>query len=242
MFTRTAERLIVSLDIKTISNCPRNEAIEFLKRTCDALSFFGVTVKINTVARIVGTEALDIIRDAGLECFLDLKLRDIGNTLENDMSWIRYYDPRILSVSEEIKPSVFTQLQKVLCDTLVVPVGPLTDFVDADFEHFEKTNRKTEAARFWKRIQKLNVRGAICAPTDIVVAPQEFLEKVTIITPGVKPSWTYSTDNSVNAMSPAEAINAGADMIIVGRGITEDKDMVAATERVLDDIERAVRS
>ena len=246
IFENVAQRLIVAIDPHFPEDTnPKEVAQQCLAEACNELEPLGVTVKINTVARVLGATAVEIIHDSGLGCFLDLKLYDIGNTVENDADWIRYYSPMMLTASERVKPLALQQLIAALPDTLVLPVGPLTDLDDMDFKWFgnpNEPNRASAAEKFFNRIWQGRAHGAICAPVDIAVAPKGFLTNATIITPAVKPHWTVLDNNSANALTPTKAFEAGADAIVVGRGITaqESVSMREAAKRTLAEVEEAL--
>lgn len=237
LFESDSQRLVVAADFRpNKGENPIPQAQAFLEKIVDELSGMNVTVKINTVARILGGRALELLNDNGLACFLDLKLSDISNTLQNDASWIEFYEPLMVTVMERVKPAGFRSIQAYLPNTMVMPVGPLTDLDDDDFRHFDVADRNAEVVRFFNRIRKLRVEGTICAPTDIKLAPKGFRDSAIFATPAVKPAWTLKDDNSMNALTPRLAIEAGADIIIVGRGITEEDDIRDATKRTLDEL------
>ena len=242
LFETETLRLIVALDLRVPEGeNERDLAQELLERTCDKLGPLGVTIKINTIARILGSTAIELLQDNGLACFLDLKLVDIGNTLRNEVSWIQRYAPFMLTVYERVKPAVFTELMELLPDTLVLPVGPLTDFDDKDFEHFGNPNEQTRNSAvdaFFKRAWRLKAQGVVCAPTDIKLTAPGFRESVTFVTPAVQPAWLVN-DNTPNALTPAMAIQAGAGALVVGRGITAQEDIRAAAEKTLEEMARA---
>ena len=244
-FKNIAQRLIVAIDPKFTEEAdPKGVAWKHLKEAFVELAPLGVTIKINTVARVLGATAVELIHDNGLSCFLDLKLFDIDNTLENDTDWIRFYSPLILTVAERVKPLALQGIIAALPDTLVLPVGPLTDLDDEDFAWFENSNEPNRAKaveQFFKRIWKGHAQGAICAPTDIALAPEGFLSGATIVTPAVKPLWTLRDNNSAHALTPAKAIKAGADALVVGRGITAQQGMSMsdAALRTLEEMNKA---
>lgn len=241
MFDRAPEKLIIALDKDHYSTPnPREEAIEHLHRMCDALSPLGVTVKINSLARVIGATAIEFIHDQGLNCFLDLKLFDTDATIKNDFAWIRHYAPQVLTVSERIKPSTFEFLKETLSGTLVLPVGPLTDLDNDDFMDLAGHDREQEVREFFERAWKHRARGVVCAPIDIVHAAPGFRKSAYFITPAVKPAWAFIDQNSKHARTPAEAIRLGADAVVVGRGIVDQPNIIAAADRVLSDIREAL--
>lgn len=200
---------------------PYQEALHYLLGITSDLADLPVTMKVNEVGKVIGARSISIIHDTGLGCFLDFKHFDIGETIKNAGSWIRHYKPKYMTVSERIKPDAFRQLQEMLPDTLVLPVGPLTDLDNEDFRHFGEVDRDDAVLHFFERIEKLGARGTICSPKDIRLMPESLREKLTIVTPAVKPVWAEKDNNSINALTPAKAREAGADAIVVGRAITK---------------------
>lgn len=242
LFETTSERLIVSVDTKidaSSQQTPHEQAFSYLHNICRELQGLEVTLKVNTIARILGAVAVEFIHDQGLPCFLDLKLFDIGHTIENDISWIDCYKPSILTISERISPTVLKRVQQKLPTTLVLPVGPLTDMEDRDFAHFNEIDRRSAVKNFFLRVQRCGLKGVICAPIDIGSAPPAFAQNAVFVTPGVKPHWSLRDDNSANSLTPAMAIAAGASAVVVGRGIIDAVDIREAAERTIEEVEQA---
>lgn len=237
IFTSPAQRVIVALDFTPdIRRDPITQAEAYLNSAIGALRGLNVTLKINTVARILGARAVKQIHNNGFNCFLDLKLFDITNTLQNDGCWITYYKPLMLTVAERIKPAALKELKQLLPSTLILPVGPLTDLDDEDFKHFGHSDRKTEVQAFFNRAWKVGFNGSISAPTDIALCPLGFKEHSLIVTPAVKPAWSLPDNNSANALTPEKAIRAGADAIVVGRGITSQTDQFEAAVKTIKEV------
>lgn len=243
LFEKPSQRLIVAADVAVDPDDPTGvveQAKQYLITLCDELAPLGVTIKVNTIARILGATAVEFIQERELQCFLDLKLFDIGNTLENDSAWIAAYNPMILTVAARVKPAAFDTVVRNLPHTLVLPVDPLTDLDDDDFHHFNYTGREKAVMEFFDRIWEKRRPGTICAPKDIAFAPEGFRKQAIFVTPAVKPAWSLEDDNTANALTPKKAIEAGAAAIVVGRGITAATDRLDATKRTLDELLEAM--
>jgi len=247
-FRNTESRLIVAVDWECPEDLPEDTTLEelalaFLEPICEELGPLCVTIKLNTVLRIIGSWAFEVVEDAGLECFADLKLFDIGNTLKNEGAWLRHASPMILTVSARVKPTAFQELQAMLPDTLLLPVDPLTDLTDKDFLSFgnpREANRKDATRGFFQRAEALGAMGLICAPVDIELMGPAFREKIAIVTPGIQTLGMGKNDNSENALTPTRAIEAGADALVVGRAIMDAPNRREAAERILEEMEAAL--
>jgi orotidine-5'-phosphate decarboxylase len=77
--------------------------------------------------------------------------------------------------------------------------------------------------------------GIVCSPNEIRPVRDAVGEDFIIVTPGVRPAWSQKGDQK-RVMTPADALAAGADYIVVGRPITADKNPIRAAERIIEEI------
>lgn len=242
-----AQRLIYAADVN-FDDCTNNreahvKAATFLESTLQALQGLGIIIKGNTLLRVLGMTAIPIIEASGCKVFADYKLFDVQDTIANDASWMRLFPGiKILTVAEDVHPKVFAKLERDLPDVLIAPVNPLTDLTDAEFARRGEQSRIHATAAFFSRVTTLSAKGVICAPSDLRHAPAQFAVGRTIITPGIRPTWSKKPGdtNAVNALTPREAIIAGADCLVVGSPIRINNDLRGNTLRILDEITEAV--
>jgi orotidine-5'-phosphate decarboxylase len=92
-----------------------------------------------------------------------------------------------------------------------------------------------EVGRLAYLAMKAGVDGAVASPREISVIRQKCGEKFLIVTPGIRhPS--DKKDDQKRTLSPKEAIDAGADYLVIGRPIKEAKDPIEAVEKIIEDI------
>jgi orotidine-5'-phosphate decarboxylase len=87
--------------------------------------------------------------------------------------------------------------------------------------------------------RQFGLRGVVCSPREIAPLRAKFGDSLTIVTPGVRPAGSASDDQQ-RVMTPAEAIRAGADHLVIGRPITAAKSPREAALRLADEIEGIV--
>lgn len=244
-----ADRLVYALDVN-FDDCKGfkeiyAKAAEGLDRTLDALKGTGVTIKGNSVFRVLGAMALMTVASAGCFIFADYKLFDVQSTIANDTSWLKHVpNLKILTVAEAVHPKVFANLSTMLPDVIVAPVNPLTDLSDAEFKRRGEVSRDFATTAFFNRAIELPAKGIICSPKDISKMTDAFRSSRKIITPGIRPSWSVveGDTNALNALTHQDAIRAGADILVVGTPLRFKNDLRNNTLRILDETGETVQS
>jgi len=205
------ERLIVALDFPNVGAA---EALVW--QLGDDVSFY----KIGLELTIAG--GLDLAADligAGKRVFLDLKLHDIGNTVERATAAAAERGVSLLTV--HAYPQTLQAAARGAAGSAlkVLGVTVLTSYDDADLAAAGYAQGVTETVR--RRAlsaREAGVAGVICAPTDARMVREVLGADGLVVTPGVRPRGAEVGDQKRIA-SPAEAVAAGADMIVVGRPI-----------------------
>lgn len=238
-----AHRLVYALD-DNFAGCrdfkgAYAQAATSLERTLEALRDTGVTIKGNSVFRLLGGVSLFTVVEAGCEIFADYKLFDVQSTIANDGSWLRLVpNLKILTVSEQVHPIVFEKLAQQLPHTIIAPINPLTDSSDAEFKRRGEVDRATATRNFFDRVSELGARGIICSPNNIERMPPELRQRQTKICPAIRPAWAAvpGDTNAVNALTHQNAIRAGTDVLVIGSPLRYNNDLRGNTLRVLDEI------
>lgn len=244
-----ADQLAYAFDVN-FSDCSNTiaallKAQNELDAVLKALYGTGITLKGNTIFRLLGATSLQQIEDAGLNIFLDFKLFDVQSTIANDASWIRLCKAvKILTVSEHIHPSAFVALASTLPNVLIAPVNPLTDLTDVQFEERGEVSRAHATSAFFSRVVKLPAKALVCSPKDLRYGPAGFKNGRTIITPGIRPELKkFEGDtNAVNALTAQGAIRAGADILVAGTMLRDNNDLRGNALRTLDEIGNAMHT
>lgn len=231
--TDMRDRLIVALDFPSVA-----AAEAMVWQLGDAVSFY----KIGLELTISG--GLDLAADligAGKKIFLDLKLHDIGQTVERATAAAAERGMTLLTVHAYPQTLAAAARGAHGSALKVLGVTVLTSYDDADLAAAgyaasvqDMVRRRAEQAR------AAGVAGVICAPTDARMVRGVLGPGGLVVTPGVRPAGADVGDQKRIA-TPGEALAAGADAIVVGRPITAAADPAAAARAILDDMLSGVR-
>ncbi|PYK29644.1 MAG: orotidine-5'-phosphate decarboxylase [Verrucomicrobia bacterium] len=116
----------------------------------------------------------------------------------------------------------------------------VTVLTSANQETLQQTGISDKIDNQVVRLAKLGVEngvdGIVASAHEIKSLRAEFEEKIQIVVPGIRPSWAEAGDQK-RTMTPREAIDAGADYLVIGRPIIADKDPREAVAKILDEIE-----
>ncbi len=176
-----------------------------------------------------GPEVVVAIRDStGLDVFLDLKLHDIPATVAGAARSAARLRPRYLTVHAGGGTAMVRAAVAAAPGVEVAVVTVLTSLDEADLAAIGLAGPPTAAVR---RLAALGVsagaRAVVCSPREVAAVRAEVGPEVTLITPGVRPPGAPD-DDQVRTASPRHALDAGADLLVVGRPITAAADPGAA--------------
>ena len=155
------------------------------------------------------------------EIFLDLKLHDIPHTVGGAARAIASLRPKYLTVHASGGSAMVAAAVEAVPSTFVTGVTILTSLSDGDVTSIGFKSSALDSA-----VQLANVavtggaRAIVCSPLEILAIRQSVGDEITIITPGVRPKLSVSTDDQMRTMTPREAIDRGADLVVIGRPIT----------------------
>jgi len=121
-------------------------------------------------------------------------------------------------------------------DLLLLGVTVLTSSDDETLREIGVTSKVEEQTlRLAQLGAEAGIRGLIASPHEVGALREGFGEKMTIITPGVRPAWSKADDQK-RFTTPREAIASGADFLVIGRPITADPDPRAAVRRIIGEL------
>lgn len=225
------DKLIVALDYPSVA-----AAEAAVAQLGDVVSFYKIGLELAVSGGI--DLAADLIA-AGKKVFLDLKLHDIGNTVERataaaaergfDILTVHAYP---LTMAAAARGAAGSKLE-------VLGVTVLTSYDDADLAATGVAGGVTETVRLRAgQAREAGIAGVICAPTDAAMVRGILGPHLRVVTPGVRPKGAAVGDQKRIA-TPAEALAAGADRIVVGRPVTAAEDPVAAARAILAELQGA---
>jgi orotidine-5'-phosphate decarboxylase len=223
------ERLIVALDLSSV------EAAEALVgRLGDAVSFYKIGYQL---AYAGGLSYAQRLAGAGKQVFLDLKLHDIGNTVAQGVKSVARLGATFLTVH------AYPQTMQAAVEARegglrILAVTVLTSYDDDDLKAagYDASVKALVAGRA-EQARVLGVDGLVCSPEEAANVRTIVGAGMTLVTPGIRPAGAQAGDQK-RIMTPAAAIAAGADYLVIGRPIVDAPDPRAAAEAIVAEIAR----
>lgn len=181
-----------------------------------------------------GAEAVDVARanfpDA--QIFLDLKLHDIPATVSGAARAVAELQPAFLTVHASGGAEMIRAAAEALPTTAITAVTILTSLDDEDLASLGfRDGARDSAVRLATMAVHAGARAIVCSPHEVAQIRSVVPAEITLITPGVRPQGAQANDQK-RAMTPEEAIAAGADLLVIGRPITGAPDPRAAAQDI----------
>jgi len=196
-------------------------AIDWIKATQESVSIYklGLEFYLNFGAAGVA----QVVKRTGAEIFLDLKLHDIPHTVAGAASAISQLKPRFLTVHASGGRTMISAAAKAVPEISITAVTILTSLSESDLFEIGYASPALESA---VALAKLSVesgaRALVCSPLETAAIRSAVGAEPIIITPGVRPLSEQGGDDQIRTMSPADAIAAGANFVVIGRPITKE--------------------
>lgn len=189
-----------------------------------------------------GPAVVDEFADAGFRVFLDLKLHDIPNTVASAIKSLRGRPCGMLTIhalgGEEMMRRALDAAADALPQTLLLGVTVLTSM---DEKQLAGIGVPAAPMRQVELLAKLaagtGMRGLVCSPLELPCLRRELGGEIALVTPGIRPK-TATLDDQSRVMTPAEAADAGASFIVVGRPILKAADPAAAARAIRAELAR----
>jgi len=212
------KKIIVALDSDNIESSI--SLVEILKKEAFAFKI-GYEFFLN-----FGISGYKSVQKKGVKIFLDLKLHDIPNTVKNGIKAIAKLKPYFTTI--HISGGDEMQKMSVLMknNTKIIGVSILTSLDSTQTKkYYNEKNVEKIVADFinFAKINKLD--GIVCSPKEIEMIKKMSLNKFIIITPGIRTlNFLHNNDDQKRTMTPKQAIDLGADYLVIGRPITLSSD------------------
>ena len=162
-----------------------------------------------------------IARESGASIFLDLKLHDIPNTVKKSAGVVDHLHPRFLTVHASGGAAMISAAVSAVSSTSITAVTVLTSLADADLIDLGYAKPALETAVSMARVATTaGATSIVCSPLEIEAIRGVIPQSVEIITPGVRPADEAGGDDQMRTMTPAQAMKAGANFLVIGRPIT----------------------
>lgn len=227
------DRLIVALDVPNV-----REAEAMVERLGDTVSFYKIGYQL---AFADGLGFAEQLVKAGKQVFLDLKLHDIGNTVARGVESVARLGVTFLTVHAYPQTMRAAVEGRAGSSLSVLAVTVLTSYDDHDLaEAGYKVSVDDLVAERAEQALEIGIDGLVCAPDE--AAPLRLIigSDMLLVTPGVRPAGSAANDQK-RITTPARAIAAGADHLVVGRPVLEASDPRAMAQAIVQEIAQSAR-
>ena len=221
-------RLIVALDIDGVA-----EARRLITTLGDAVHFYKIG---HQLAFSGGFELASQLKSEGKRVFLDMKLLDIDNTIENGVAAIARLGLDMLTIHAYPKAMRAAVKAAEGSSLTLLGVTVLTSMDEADLAEAGYSGTPRDLAlRRAKQARDAGMGGIVCSPEEAKAVRSIIGPNMALVTPGIRPAGADKGDQK-RVASPRDALNAGASHLVIGRPITGAADPRRAALAILDEI------
>jgi len=227
------DRLIVALDLPAL-----RDAEALIERLGDTVSFYKIGYQL---AFEHGLPLASALIGAGKRVFLDMKLHDIGNTVARGVESVARMGVTFLTVHAYPQTMRAAVEARAGSSLRLLAVTVLTSYNDADLvEAGYDVGVERLVGERAAQARDIGLDGIVCSAEEAAPLRRIVGTGMVLVTPGIRPAGAASGDQK-RIMSPARAIAAGADYLVVGRPILAAADPRGAAEAIIGEMAAAHR-
>jgi orotidine-5'-phosphate decarboxylase len=220
-------QVILALDVPTL-----DEAMELVDSLGAGTDFYKVGLELFTRE---GPSVIQALAAREKRIFLDLKLHDIPNTVARAVAGACELDVDLLTLhATGGRPMMEAAAEAAGADLTLLGVTVLTSMTESDAEDSwgrEVDSLEDEAVRLARLAQESGVGGVVASVRETAPIKEALGSDLVVVTPGIRLPGDDAHDQA-RVSTPAEAVAAGADYLVLGRSITQALDPVEALGRV----------
>ena len=189
--------------------------------------------KIGHSLTFAGAEWIAELKKLG-KVFVDLKLYDIPNTVENNVGWLSSLNVDLATVHLSMGRST---LEKITDKGVgILGVSLLTSAIPDECKRIYRGSTTETLLQLFREASESGITGVVCSPKDLHLLDQIDPDRTLLrVCPGIR-GFKDDAGDQKRTMTPAEAVSEGADLLVVGRPIVERTDYLDATNRILKEI------
>ncbi len=188
-----------------------------------------------------GPKGVQTVAERGQPIFLDLKYHDIPNTVAGAVKAALPLNPFMLSVHASgggamMRAAVQAAQTADSNRPLMLAVTVLTSLSAEDLDELGvHAAPEAQVVRLARLAQSAGMDGAVCSAREIRALRDACGPRFKLVVPGIRPKWAPAGDQK-RVMTPKDAVNAGADYLVIGRPIIQAGDPAAAAARIGDEL------
>ena len=202
----------------------------------DSLDAQKCMVKIGSVSfNSIGHEIISFAAEKGFDIFLDLKLHDIPNTVKKSIKGLSSLPIKMLTIhTSGGKEMMIAAMEAVSGSQIkVFGVTALTSLNNDDTNQIFQRTTSEQVNAMLDLAESAGIDGVVCSPHELELVTKR--KTLLSITPGIR--FQRSNDDQKRVMTPKEAINLGADYLVIGRPITNSDDIKKSFEEIYQSIQ-----
>jgi len=229
--------IIIPLDVPT-----REEAFRLVDRLDDDAEFYKVGLELYTRT---GPAVVQELVGRGKRVFLDLKLHDIPNTVARTVEAAAELGVDLLTLHTVGGRTMMRAAREAAAGRLrLLGVTVLTSLTPDEMGEVWGRPIKSvreDVGRLAELAAELEIDGVVASALEASWIRAQLGERVVIVTPGIRPAGADRGDQK-RVATPADAVRAGSDYLVIGRPVTGAPDPEEAFRAILDEVRGAVRS
>lgn len=230
------ERVVVALDIAA-----QDQLSILLKTLREKVSIFKIGKQLFTA---FGPDVVRRIRGEGFDVFLDLKFHDIPNTVASAVKAASELSVSMLTIhaqgGKNMMQAAVQAAKASQTKPLILAVSLLTSLAQPDLQQLGILGTPSEAVeRLAGLALQAGVDGLVSSSLELSLLRSRFGKDPVLVTPGIRPTGSSKGDQA-RVGTPAQAVAAGADFLVVGRPITQAFDPAEAFLQIVDELETMV--
>jgi len=195
-------------------------AIQWVRATQEHISVFKLGLEFFLTFGADGVKAIQAETDSDI--FLDLKLHDIPHTVSGAAKAVSRLKPKFLTVHASGGRAMVRAAADAMPDSFITGVTILTSMSETDVTEVGfKSSALDSAVSLAKVAVAGGARAIVCSPLEISAVRAAVGTEPLIITPGVRPLDMAGSDDQKRTMTPEDAIQSGASLVVIGRPITQ---------------------
>lgn len=232
-----AKRIMVALDVDELA-----EAV----RIAEELKGLGVTFKIgNQLGTYEGWQkAVAFARSYGAYIFCDTKFKDIPATVERSARSITRHQPDMFNIMADNNLAALhgavAGAESAIKDynlairPAIIGVTVLTSMSDDEARSIYGATAADKVMQFAEMAAEAGLDGLVCSGQEVAALRANAKTKdLLLVVPGIRPSWA-ATGDQTRVMTPREALDAGADYLVIGRPITQPPVEIGSPRRAVE--------
>ncbi|GAB1081308.1 orotidine-5'-phosphate decarboxylase [Shewanella algae] len=186
---------------------------------------------------LFGPQLVKEIHDRGFDLFLDLKFHDIPNTVAKAVTAAAEMGVWMVNVHASGGLAMMEAARRALLPygdnaPLLIAVTVLTSMSDDELKLIGVAGSAEDQVRRLARLtQKAGLDGVVCSARESSMLKAELGADFKLVTPGIRPAGS-DADDQKRIMTPAEAMAAGSDYLVIGRPITQAADPLATLQAI----------